>query len=176
MKTFRPLLFAAALLPAICLAQVQVLGFEMGISTQQQVRAKLGKKAEISEPGINKFTGGPQFTTGGEGYDIEGLSSVVYIFDKDQRLAGVLMEMGKGRFDEVFSFLAGKYKVTSQQRPFVGDKFGGFKAKGATIELNAPHMSFEMNANYIRDDLYAQFKSQSAQEAQQKKASEKSKF
>ena len=176
MKSFKHLLIAVAMLPAICLAQVQVLGFELGTSTEQQVRSKLGKSAQIGDVGTNKFTGGQQFKTGGEGYGIEGLTEVFYIFDKDQKLAGVLMEMGNSRFDEVFGFLSGKYKVTAQERPFVGNKFGRFKAKGATIELNAPHMSFEMQANYIRDDLYAQFKTQSAQEATKKQASEKSKF
>lgn len=176
MKTFKLFLIALALLPAICLAQVQVLGFELGSSTQQQVRSRLGNQARIGDVGTNKFTGGQQFKTSGEGYGLDGLTEVVYIFDKDQKLAGVLMEMGNDRFDEVFGVLAGKYKVTAQARPFVGNKFGRFKAKGATIELSAPHMSFEMQANYIRDDLYAQFTTQSAAEAQQKRAAEQSKF
>ena len=175
-KLFKHLLLALALLPAMCIAQVQVLGFDLGASTQQQVRSKLGKQAQISDAGTNKFTGGPQFKTDGEGYGIAGLTEVFYIFDKDQKLAGVLMQMGKGRFAEVFGFLAGKYKVTAQERPFVGNQFGRFKAKGATIELIAPHLGFEMQANYICDDLYAQFKTQSAEEATQIKASEKSKF
>ena len=176
MNHFRNLLCAVALLPPICIAQVQVLGFELGTSTQQHVKAKLGKKTEISNPATNKFSGGLQFTTSGAGYDIEGLSSVVYIFDKEQRLSAVLMEISKGRFDEIFNVLAGKYKLTRQQRPFVGNKFGGFKAEGVTIELDAPHLSFEMHVSYIRDDLYNRFRSQSAQEALQQKDSERGKF
>jgi hypothetical protein len=101
---------------------------------------------------------------------------VVYVFDKDQELAAVLMEMGKDRFNDVFKILSAKYKLTAEERPFVGNMLGRFKAKGATIELNAPHMSFEMNASYLRDDFYARVKTQSAQETEQRKAAEKARF
>jgi hypothetical protein len=66
MTSFKILLICAALLPAMCSAHVQVLGFELGTSTQQQVRSKLAKQSEITDPGTNKFTGGQQFKTGGE--------------------------------------------------------------------------------------------------------------
>lgn len=165
------------LAPTLAFAQVQVVGFEIGSSTVQQVKSQLAKQnAKILDDMTNKFTGGSQFKTDGSSYDIESLSEVVYIFDKDQRLAAVLMMMGSERFDEIFKYLAGKYKTTAKQRPFVGDMFARFKAKGTTIELDAPHLGFSMQANYIRDDLYQQFNAQTAQETKQKKATEKSKF
>lgn len=176
MRFIKLLLLGTVFLPALSFAQIQVLGFEVGTSTLQQVKAQLATQTKIQDAGTNKFTGGAQFKTDGGGYDIETLSEVFYIFDKDQQLAGVLMDMGKSRFDEVFNFLSGKYKVTAKQRPFVGDMFARFKAKGVIIELDAPHLGFGMQARYIRDDLYQQFNTQSAQEMQQKKASEKSKF
>ncbi len=176
MRFIKLILLGAMFLPALSFAQVLVLGFEVGTSTLQQVKAELAKQTKIQDAGTNKYTGGAQFKTDGGGYDIETLSEVFYIFDKDQKLAGVLMEMSKNRFDEIFNFLSGKYKVTAKQRPFVGDMFARFKAKGGTIELDAPHLGFNMQARYIRDDLFQQFNTQSAQETQQKKASEKSKF
>lgn len=177
MHFIKLLLLVVALAPTLAFAQVQVVGFEIGTSTVQQVKSQLVKQqAKILDSMTNKFTGGPQFKTDGGGYDIESLSEVVYIFDKDQKLAAVLMVMDKGRFDEIFNFLAGKYKTTAKQRPFVGDMFARFKAKGTIIELEAPHLGFNMQANYIRDDLYQQFNAQTAQETQQKKATEKSKF
>lgn len=177
MRFIKLLLLMVALAPTLALAQVQVIGFEIGTSTVQQVKSQLAKQqAKILDDMTNKFTGGPQFRTDGGGYDIESLTEVVYIFGKDRKLAAVVMTMSKERFDEIFNFLAGKYKTTAKQRPFVGDKFARFKANGAVIELEAPHLSFNMQASYIRDDLYQQFNAQTAQETQQKKATEKSKF
>lgn len=177
MNFIKSFLLVLTLAPTLAFSQVQVVGFEIGTSTVQQVKSQLAKQhAKILDDMTNKFTGGLQFRTDGGGYDIESLSEVVYIFDKDQKLAAVVMTMSKTRFDEVFNFLAGKYKPTSQQRPYVGDKSARFKPKGAVIELDAPHLGFTMLASYIREDMYKQFNAQTAQEAQQKKATEKSKF
>lgn len=176
MHFIKLLLLVVALVPTLAFAQVQVVGFEIGVSTMSQVKSQLAKQAKVQDAGTNKFTGGPQFKTDGGGYDIESLTEVFYIFDKDQKLAAVMMNMSKDRFDEIFKFLAGKYKTTAKQRPFVGDMSARFKAKGVTIELVAPHLGFDMQANYIRDDLFQQFNAQTAQETQQKKATEKSKF
>jgi hypothetical protein len=169
------------LCPGLSKAQVQVLGFEMGKSTTSQVKTQLAKQTKIQDGGMNKFTGGTQFTTDGSGYDIDDLSNVVYIFDKDQKLAGVLMTLSQAeskakRFDALFSVLTSKYKVVSKKRPFVGDMSGQFKGNGTTILLTAPHLSFEIEANYLRDDLFQKFNSQTADENNQKKSAEKSKF
>jgi hypothetical protein len=176
MGFLRLLILCAVCLPALAQAQVQVLGVELGTSTLQQVKAQLGRQTRIEATGTNKFSGGPQFSTDGGGYGIDGLSGVLYIFDTEQKLAGVEMEMNKRRFDEIFSFLAGKYKTTTSERPVVGNRYARFKAKGVTIELEAPHLSFVMQARYVGDDLLQQFKAVSAEEARQKQAAERSKF
>lgn len=176
MRFLKHILVTLAFIPALSIAQVPVLGFEIGTSTQQQIKSKLGKQTKIQDAGTNKYTGGVQFKTDGKGYDIDTLSEVFYIFDKNQKLAGVLMDMSNARFDDIFSILSGKYKTTESQRPFVGNKYARFKANGVSIEIDAPHMSFVMQVRYIRDDLYQQFNTQTAQETQQKQASEKSKF
>lgn len=176
MRFIKFIIMVAAFIPALAFGQVQVAGFEIGTSTVQQVKSQLAKQTRIQDAGTNKFTGGAQFKTDGSGYGIESLNEVIYIFDKDQKLAGVIMDMGKHRFDEIFGIMAGKYKVTSKQRPFVGNMSARFKAQGVTIELDAPHLGFNMQASYIRDELYQQFNTQAAQESQQKKAAEKSKF
>ena len=76
----------------------------------------------------------------------------------------------------IYELLSGKYKVLSQQRPFVGDQFARFESPGGIIELDAPHMSFEMDVRYLRSDLVQKFKDQSEVERQAKKKSEASKF
>jgi hypothetical protein len=157
-------------------AGTQVLGFEIGVSTIEQVKLSLAKRTEVVDDGTNKFTDGPMLKTDGASYEIEGLHSVLYIFDDKKKLAAVIMDMDKARFDAVFQALAAKYKVSSQQRPFVGDKFAHFKTQDAMIILGAPHLSFEMAVRYIRNDLMRLYNSQTSAEAEIKRKSEAAKF
>lgn len=103
-------LFVCFLCPVPSLAQVRVLDVEIGKTTMTQVKAQLNK-TKIVETSRNRYTEGPQFSTDGAGYDIESLKTVLYIFDREQKLAAVMMTMGKERFEEITSFLASKYKV-----------------------------------------------------------------
>ena len=107
--------------------------------------------------------------TNGSSYEIEGLNDVLNIFDDQQKLAGVIMNMNKNRFDTVYQAVSKKYKVASQNRPFVGNQFARFKTPDSTIEIDAPHLSFEMGVRYIRKDLLQKFNSQSTAEAESKK-------
>lgn len=157
-------------------AGTQALGFEIGASTVDQVKSSLAKQTKVSDSGTNKFTMGPMLKTDGSSYEIEGLTEVLYIFDDQKKLAGIIMNMSKARFDAVFQALSAKYKVASQQRPFVGNQFARFKAQDSVVEMDAPHLGFEMEVRYIRNDLMQKFNSQSAAEAEAKKKREASKF
>jgi hypothetical protein len=157
-------------------AGTQALGFEIGVSTVEQISDSLSKQANVEDTGINKYSQGPMLKTDGNSYEIDGLNSVVYIFDRQNKLAGILMDMNKNRFDAVFKALSGKYKVSTQKRPFVGDQFARFKTKDTIIEIDAPHLSFEMQVRYIRNDLMQKFNTQSAREAEEKKKREAEKF
>ena len=171
-------LFLATVLGTTTLAQAgtQVLGFEIGVTTVEQLKQELSKKAKVQATGTNKFSQGEMFKTDGAGYDIEGLTEVLYIFDDQKKLAGVVMDMSKHRFDAIFQFLNGKYKVVAQQRPFVGNQYARFKPADAFIELDAPHLGFNMEVRYIRNDLMQKFTAQSEAEAAAKKKSEAAKF
>ncbi len=158
------------------MAQVQVLGVEVGTSTVEQVKAQAGKVTRVTDAGMNKWSAGPMLRSNGNGYGIDGLSEVLYIFDKTGVLAAVVMTLGKDRFDEILGFVSGKYKTVSKQVPFVGDKYVRLKAKGVTIELDAPHLSFQMEARYLRDDFLQRFNASSDAETQEKKSSERGKF
>jgi len=177
MRTIRLLLIVIAL-SATSLAQAgtQVLGYEIGATTVDQLKQELSKKTKLESSGTNKFSGGEMFKTDGAAYDIDGLTSVLYIFDEQKKLAAVIMDMGKHRFDAVFQFLSGKYKVVAQQRPFVGNQYARFRPSDAFIELDAPHLGFNMEVRYIRNDLMQKFNAQSEAEAAAKKKSEASKF
>jgi hypothetical protein len=104
------------------------------------------------------------------------LQEDIFNFDKSERLAGVLMTLSNNGLDEIVEFLKPKYKLTQKVRPFVGDKFAAFEATNVQIELDAPHLGFDMNLRFIRDDLDRQFRTQSTQEKQEKKRAEQSRF
>lgn len=157
-------------------AGTRVLGFELGESTVEQVKSSLQQQTKVTDAGINKFSDGPMIKTNGDSYEIEGLREVIYIFDEASKLAGILMEMNKGRFDSVYQAISSKYKVISQQRPFVGDQSARFKTEDAIIEIDAPHLSFEMEVRYLRNDLVQKYNAISTEEASAKKKREAEKF
>lgn len=157
-------------------AGTPVLGVEIGVTTLPQLQQSLSKKTRLENRGTNKWSGGEMLATDGSAHGVEGLNSVLYIFDPDQTLAGVVMEMGIHRFDTVYKALNAKYKVVSQQRPFVGDQFARFKPADAVIELDAPHMDVEMEVRYLRNDFQKRFATQRQAEQAAQKRSEASKF
>lgn len=157
-------------------AGTQALGFEIGVSNADQVKASLAKQTKVIDNGTNKFSKGPMFKTNGAAYDIEGLSEVLYIFDEQKKLVGIIMNMNKNRFNAVFQALSAKYKVASQQRPFVGNQFARFKTPDTIIEIDAPHLSFDMEVRYVQNSLMQKFNSQSAEEESAKKKQEAAKF
>lgn len=158
------------------LAGTKALDVELGVTTVAQLRSGLAVKTKIEDRGTNKFSAGPTLATTGDAYEIEGLSEVVYIFDDHEKLAGVILHMSKERFAAVFKALNAKYKVVTQRRPFVGDQFARFKTADATIELDAPHLGFAMEARYIRQDLLKKFLAQSEADAAAKQKQEAAKF
>jgi hypothetical protein len=170
------LILSALSLMTIVYAGTPVLGFEIGTSTAHQVSTTLAAQTTVIDHGVNKWSGGQMLKTNGSSYDIDGLQSVLYIFDEGNLLSGVVMTMDKSRFDSIYQFLAAKYKVQTQQRPFVGDQFARFKTTDGVVEVDAPHMSFEMDVRYLRKDLVQKFNRQSQAEASAKRQREASKF
>lgn len=170
--------FIAATLLALSTANAgtQVIGVEIGVTTPEQLTQSLAGKAKLQSKGVNKFSGGAMYATTGDGYGVDGLTEVTYIFDGQKKLAAVLMDLDKSRFDAINKALTAKYKATAQQRPFVGDQYMRFQTADAVVELNAPHMSFAMTAYYIRNDLMQRFKTQSKAEQEEKTRAEASKF
>jgi hypothetical protein len=156
-------------------AGTSALGVEIGVSTHRAVWAALAD-LKPRDAGVNRYSNGRMIETGGAGYEVEGLTRVLYIFDTQDKLAGVLLTLDKKRYEAVFDALAAKYKLVSQRRPFVGDRFASFRASDATVELDAPHLSFDMELRYLRTDLFTRFESQSRSEAAEKRKREAARF
>jgi hypothetical protein len=157
----------AAVSPAALSANAAPLGLELGVATLADVQKNVGSRSRLGDHGINKYTGGPMLRGDGEGLGIEGLSEVVFVFDRNQKLSAVLMTLPKGGFgDENFTrtlgMLAGKYKLQSKQVPFVGDKYAKLRQGDSIVEIDAPHMSFTMSVRYLTNQMQADFAAQNA--------------
>jgi hypothetical protein len=157
------------------------LGMEIGVATLEQVKKDIGSRTMLSELGTNAYSGGPMLKGDGEGLEIDGLSEILLIFDKTNKLAGVVMTLPKGgiRSDNVHKLvgmLGEKYKTVKRNIPHVGNAYARFKQGASTIEVDAPHMSFTMEVRYLSDALLASFNQRSQQERTEKQQKQKSQF
>lgn len=147
------------------------LGLELGAATLADVQKEVGTKFQLSDLGINKFSGGKMLSGTGNGLGIDGLSEIAFIFDQNNVLAGVLMTLPKkdnrndlqnGNFKKTAKALASKYKKVEMQDPFVGSAYARFSQGKSVIELDAPHMSFTMSLRYVTSDFMSNFNKQAA--------------
>lgn len=157
-------------------AAVNVLGFEMGKATMDEINLSVSKHGTIADNGTNKYSGGPMLKAPGSSFDIEGLDDVIFIFDPDHRLIGVVMDMDKSRFDSVLARLKSKYHLVSQTVPLVGNKTARFHDGSTTIDIDAPHMSFAMQVRYAEDGLLNKFGQDRDKEQKDKSAKEAAQF
>ncbi len=97
----------------------------------------------------------------GSGLGIEGLSEVTFIFDRADKLAGVVMTLPKESFKPTLKALSAKYKLLDSQLPFVGDASAHLKQGDSLVEMNAPHMSFTMEVLYLTNGLKQAFQQKS---------------
>lgn len=156
--------------PGLALADPAPFGLELGKTTVAEAKAKY----RIEETGTNKYSNGPMFDVPTSQIEFDGLQGLTVIFDTKEVLVGVLATLPKGKFKELHQTLSGKYRVVSQNIPFVGDSSAKYVDGTTEITLNSPHMSFQMSMNYIRKELADAFARQSAAEAQEKKRAEAS--
>ncbi len=130
-------------------ASAQVLGYTVGDSTYSEVRASLqARGASPRDKGTSGHSGGPMLEASGRPLGIEGLRGAFLIFDAENRLAGGLLTLHKSRYEAVVEALKEKYTLVHEVRPFVGNRYAEFRAEGALISVDAPHLSFEMTVMY----------------------------
>ncbi len=84
---------------------------------------------------------------------MDTLSEVDVISNDNKIVEGVLLELNKNQFDEIYKMLSDKYKVLSSQLPFVGNKYVKLQDGDCYITIEAPHMSFKMSVAYITKNL-----------------------
>ena len=130
-------------------------GMELGVVTLAQVRQEIGDSSPLEDEGTNKYTEGKMVSTDGRVLGVEGVQSVLFIFDKSEVLAGVIVTMPKDPV-RIFKMLSTKYKVVSNKI----DSFMNFGSarleKGASVvEIDAPHLSFAMEVRYLTKSFVA---------------------
>ncbi len=150
--------------PAAFAANAAPLGMELGVATYSQVKQDIGGKTSLSDAGVNKYSGGKMLQSDGAGLGIEGLNEIMFIFDKSDKLAAVLMTLPKDSLQKTLSALSNKYQLIEKQVPFVGNAFVRLQQGDSVIELDAPHLSFQMTVNYLTKSLKQSFNQQATGE------------
>ena len=152
-------------------ANTSVIGLEIGKSTIEDVKSKY--KINYSNPDASEWV--IPYVIEPSDINIEGLNKVYVFLKKDDGKVGsvvMLFDKSRSRFDELADSLQKKYKVTSVERPHVGDAHVYLQDGDTLIELEAPHMSFIMTLSYIDKNVREAAERKSNQEAQQKKQAE----
>jgi tetratricopeptide (TPR) repeat protein len=149
------------------------LGLKLGVTPLSDVQQK---DNEMEENGYSKWTGGKIFTSKGTAHSIEGAQKITYIFNNEDLLDAVIIAMHKDYFHQVNSYLKGKYTLLSATVPFVGDKYTRYKQGSSIVEIDAPHLSFEMEVIYKTLSFDTAFRNKKAADAMEKRAKQKSKF
>lgn len=126
--------------------------------------------------GINRYSRGPMVKPDITRFGIDGLEDMTLIFDDKEVLAAIILTMRKHQFDKVHGHMRSKYAVREQRIPHVGNRYVRYGAPGATMEINAPHMSFSMKVLYQRDDFVAAYRRISREEERRKQNNERSHF
>jgi hypothetical protein len=154
----RTLVLGLALVAALPVfaSRAQVLGYTVGESTFEEVKSSLQSRGTTPRnTGISTHAGGPMLVAPGRGLGIDGLQQILMLFDAQNRLAGALLTLNKARYDAVVSAMKEKYTLVREVRPHVGNRRAEFRAEGALITVDAPHLSFEMTIMYRTLDVEA---------------------
>lgn len=158
-------------------SSAQMLGYTVGQSTFQEVKGSLRERgATPREKGASAHAGGPMLEASGRSLGIEGLQTAFMIFDPQDRLAGGLLTLNKSRYDAVVTAMKEKYTLVREVRPHVGNRRAEFRADGALITVEAPHMSFEMTVFYRTPAVQASMDRGAADDEQKRRQTDREQF
>lgn len=166
----RKIVLATALLSSMAVADPTVFNLELGVTTETE----LHERYKVAHAGINKFNQGNMYTVPTSAIQLEGLQDVTVVFDADEVLVAVLSTLNKSRFDYLHKTLGGKYQLISENIPFVGSSSATYRDGDTEIVLDAPHLSFSMEMNYVRMDFQRAVNEQLKREQREKEEGEAS--
>ncbi|WFE68502.1 hypothetical protein P8S54_09865 [Thiomicrospira sp. R3] len=143
-----------------------------GLTLEKTTVAEMQAKYSAQPTGTNRYSNGPMFELTPGQLGVDGMKSALVIFDQNNTLVGVLTTFPKHRFDSLHGLLRGLYNVESSQIPFVGDKRVVLREGSTRITLDAPHLSFDLEMNYIADRLQQRFEAEQRREQEEKRKRE----
>lgn len=137
--------FVLAMLPSLVHADTSAFGMTLGKTTLDEF---MKEYPSAVKKGISDWTDGEIYSVPVNDLNFEGVKADHVIFTQDGKLTAITIDIDKERFNKIHGMLSKKYKVTDKEIPFVGNKFVRCKSGDDVIELEAPHLSFEMNLLY----------------------------
>ena len=157
-------------------------GFGVGTNTIFDVQRQLNSSA-CDFDNISAITDGFLFECNSKVFDMEGITGkVIFIFEKkpegemgNAKLELVNFTLNKHMYDSIVKSLSSKYKLVSQNKPFVGDASARFKKNNVNILVDSPHLSFEMTVTYSTDNFdnaHQQYKKKQREESAAKQKSQ----
>lgn len=144
-------------------------GVELGVATMEQVKTTLGPNVKSEDSGPNAYTKGPMFDVDGTTLDVEGVQKVRFVFDRSNVLAGVIVLMNKDP-KGLYKTLSAKYKpVSNKIDNFMNYGSARLEKGDSVILIEAPHLDFSMEVDYLTRSLFASWQKSTAEEAASKK-------
>lgn len=166
----KTILAALLLASTILQADPSPFGLEIGKSTLNMMKEKYAS----NYVGTHNLTQGEVYDLDPSELGIDGMQSARVIYDKNGKLMAVFTTFPNGKFQYLFGQMKSKYKLVSSNIPFVGDTSAKFTNGNTEIQLVAPHMSFDMEMNYVDKNLIKAAKQKSSNDAQRKSKNEAS--
>lgn len=158
-----------------------VLGFKLRQSTYESVQDRL-QNYKTSD-GVS-YADGPILENDGSGFDIDGIKGTQFGFDGKNKLVYVWMtvaeadKMNNTTYKKVVSFVKQRgYKVVRSVEPFVGSRSTEFLTpNNEIITVSAPHMDFNVYAEYTTKEFDVMRSKQQQQSNKSKTQKESSNF
>ena len=158
-----------------------VLGFKLGDSTVESVKARL-RNYTVSEG--QSYADGVILQNDGSGFDIDGLQSTQFAFDANNKLVCVTMvfreanKMGNATYRQLVAYVkARQYKVMRVAAPFVGNQLTEFSTSSHDIiTVNSPHLDFNVYVEYATQSFDRARSHYQQQQSANQKTKESSNF
>ncbi len=129
-------------------------GLVPGKTTLAEVEAGIAERTTLRQTGTSAVVGGPILKGDGAGLEFPELQEIGLIFDETNVLQYVQLTLPKGglgnpMFVRMDGQLSKKYRRTRHVVPFVGNQSAVYQSDNVEIQLDAPHMSFEITVAYL---------------------------
>jgi hypothetical protein len=167
MFTFRKLIFIIACF-ILGTASVYAEPEPFGIKIKETDINDIKSKYKFKDAGVNQYSQGKMIDLEPTQLNFQGLKNIRLIFGEDGKVLAVLTVIDKSRYNDLLDMLSNKYKLISKNGAFVGDMNAEFEDDNTKIFLEAPHLSFNLDLNYIHNNLYQSYIKQSQENKQEK--------